>query len=344
MLIVLLGSGQGLSHGVEYQFRDDAINSIWIFPGRPACRTRACSPAATCSSRTRTTRASRRGVDGVEHITSRFYLRGHLRGPLRGTRPRPSTCAASTPTTATSRTRSSCEGRFLNELDIAEHRKVAVIGDRGARTRCSRRSRAIGKHDRDQRRSPSRSSGVFRTRAARASMEKIYLPITTAQRAFSGANRVGQIMLTTGEAPISSRPRRWREEIAQLARSGTTSPPRTRAPSTSTTTSRSSSGSPSLMRGDPPVRLGRGHRHDPGRRGRRQQHHDDHGARAHARDRRAQGAGRDALVDRRAGPAGVRARHRGRRLRRPGPGRRRARARRRASSRTRSSSATRRST
>ena len=34
MLIVLLGSGEGLSHGVEYQFRDDAINSIWVRPGQ----------------------------------------------------------------------------------------------------------------------------------------------------------------------------------------------------------------------------------------------------------------------------------------------------------------------
>lgn len=34
MLIVLLGSGTGLSNGVKDQFKDAATNSIWVFPGQ----------------------------------------------------------------------------------------------------------------------------------------------------------------------------------------------------------------------------------------------------------------------------------------------------------------------
>ena len=30
MLVVLLGAGSGLQHGAEWEFRDDAQNSIWI--------------------------------------------------------------------------------------------------------------------------------------------------------------------------------------------------------------------------------------------------------------------------------------------------------------------------
>ena len=33
MLVLLLGAGQGLQNGVEYEFRDDATNSIWIRRG-----------------------------------------------------------------------------------------------------------------------------------------------------------------------------------------------------------------------------------------------------------------------------------------------------------------------
>ena len=33
MLVILLGAGRGLHNGVTYQFRDDAINSVWVRPG-----------------------------------------------------------------------------------------------------------------------------------------------------------------------------------------------------------------------------------------------------------------------------------------------------------------------
>ncbi len=34
MLVLLLAAGNGLENGAAYEFRDDAINSLWIYPRR----------------------------------------------------------------------------------------------------------------------------------------------------------------------------------------------------------------------------------------------------------------------------------------------------------------------
>ena len=106
MLIVLLGSGDGLGHGVEYQFRDDAMNSIWMRRGQTSIPYKGLQPGRNVQFTNEDYDEIRTGVDGVEHITSRFFIRGNLRFAT-GTRPAASTCAPSTPTTSTSRRRSS---------------------------------------------------------------------------------------------------------------------------------------------------------------------------------------------------------------------------------------------
>jgi len=60
-------------------------------------------------------------------------------------------------------------------------------------------------------------------------MEKIYLPISTAQRAFGGANRVAQIMVTTGVAPLPETEAMSREIRRRLASRHTFSTDDTRA-------------------------------------------------------------------------------------------------------------------
>ena len=44
MLIILLGAGKGLRNGFEHDFRDDAINSIWLTPGQTSKSFRGMKP------------------------------------------------------------------------------------------------------------------------------------------------------------------------------------------------------------------------------------------------------------------------------------------------------------
>ncbi|MEZ4685615.1 MAG: hypothetical protein R3B47_05990 [Bacteroidia bacterium] len=43
ILVLLLGSGEGLHNGVKNMFNDDATNSIWVRPGRTSIPIRVCS-------------------------------------------------------------------------------------------------------------------------------------------------------------------------------------------------------------------------------------------------------------------------------------------------------------
>src|SRR5688572_23298435 len=72
MLVVLLAFGQGLHNNVVHEFRDDAINSIWIHPGQTSKPWEGHLPGRflqfTNEDHDRLSR-----MPGVEHITSRFY-------------------------------------------------------------------------------------------------------------------------------------------------------------------------------------------------------------------------------------------------------------------------------
>ena len=212
MLIVLLGSGQGLAHGVEYQFRDDAVNSIWVYPGQTSVPYKGLQPGRGVQFTNQDHDEIRSDVDGVEHITSRFYIGGSLSVRYRDE-------------TATFDVRSVhpghqylektiiTEGRFLNDPDIRESRKVAVIGER-VKEALFKKEPALGKTI-EINGVAFKVVGLFTDEGGENELEKIYLPISTAQRAFGGGNRVGQIMMTTGEAPLP-RTQAMSKEIGKL--------------------------------------------------------------------------------------------------------------------------------
>jgi putative ABC transport system permease protein len=199
MLVVLLGSGTGLANGIEYQFRDDAVNSIWVRSGQTSIPYKGLQPGRRVRFTNEDHEEVKVEVEGVEHITSRFYPRGeftlsygkeHGSFDIRSVHP-DHLYLENTIVTA---------GRFLNDLDLAEYRKVTAIGVR-VKEALFGEEPALGKYL-NINGIPFRVVGLFEDKGAEAEEERIYLPITTAQRVFNGANRVSMLMLTTGEATL----------------------------------------------------------------------------------------------------------------------------------------------
>jgi putative ABC transport system permease protein len=200
MLVVLLGSGNGLAHGIEYQFRDDAINSIWVRSGQTSVPYKGMQPGRTVQFTNEDYDAIKDGVPGVEHITARFFLSGQYT-VNHGNQYGNFNVRCVHPDHRFLEKTIVTEGRFLDALDLAEHRKVAVIGVLVRDALFGKGKPALGQYI-DVNSIPFKVVGVFRDEGGEGEMEMIYLPITTAQRTFNGANHVAMIMFTTGDATL----------------------------------------------------------------------------------------------------------------------------------------------
>ena len=77
MLVVLLGSGRGLEHGVDYQFRDDAINSIWVSSGQTSVAYKGLQPRRDVRFDNQDYDEVRTRVPGVEYSSARYWIFGN---------------------------------------------------------------------------------------------------------------------------------------------------------------------------------------------------------------------------------------------------------------------------
>jgi putative ABC transport system permease protein len=127
ILVVLLGCGQGLARGIEYDFRDDATNSIWMRSGQTSVPWKGLRPGRSVQLTNDDYDTIRSGVPAVDRITSRYFIRGNLAVVYRGQTGNFDVRAVHPDHQFLEKTIVT-EGRYLNPLDVEGYRKVAVIG------------------------------------------------------------------------------------------------------------------------------------------------------------------------------------------------------------------------
>ena len=214
MLVVLLGSGVGLSNGVNYQFRDDAINSLWIYPGETTLAYAGLQPGRRVQLDDDDYADARDRTEGAEHVSARFYLPGPVT-VVHGRETAAYDVRSVHPDHLHLEKTRVVRGRFLDDLDLSERRKVAVVG------------KAVQDglfHGQDPLGSQIQVNGVafkvvgvFEDAGGQSEMEKIYLPITTAQRTFNGGRRIHQLMLTVGDASLEESQRMAQQVQRRIA-------------------------------------------------------------------------------------------------------------------------------
>jgi len=199
MLVLLLGFGNGFHQGVEWQFRDDATNSIWIRPGQTSIPYKGIKPGKNIQFTNYDYEEIKRQVPGVEFISSRYYLTGEFTVRYKDKYSSFSVRSCH-PDHMYLENTIITEGRFINELDVRERRKVTAIGSEIVETLFGDEN-PIGKWI-DVNRIKYKVVGTYKDEGGENEVRTIYIPISTAQMAYGGGTKVHQIMFTTGNATV----------------------------------------------------------------------------------------------------------------------------------------------
>lgn len=203
MLVVLLGLGSGLQNNVAWMFRDDATNSIWVYGGETSMAHMG-HPVGRSIQFVESDIGRVEALPGVEHLTGRFYPPGRQAVIAWADRASAFGVRAVHPDHRFLENTLVVAGRFLNPLDLAEKRKVIVLGREVADFLFrGRPDDAILGAWVDVAGTPFRVVGIFVDEGGEGEVSQVYVPITTARTVFRGGDRVHQIMFTLGDATVA---------------------------------------------------------------------------------------------------------------------------------------------
>jgi putative ABC transport system permease protein len=200
MLILLLGSGKGLENSVHKNFESRAINSIQLYPGQTSIAYKGNKTGRDIQFDNEDFDYIKNNIKGIEFGTGRYYISGSsivaykkefASMDLRAVHPEfPKIEILNI-----------LEGRFFNRFDLEQYSKVVVLSLK-AKDELFKKEEALGKYV-TVTGVPFEVIGVFTPKNDRDKDTKtLYMPISTAQRVYSGANRLHNIAVTTGASTV----------------------------------------------------------------------------------------------------------------------------------------------
>ena len=212
MLMVLLGAGNGLANGVRYEFREQRVNSLWVYSGKTRLPHAGRGPGREVKLTNDDYERLRRTLPAIDHIAGHYYVPGeravsygpkHATFQIRGTHPDHAYLEHT----------HVVRGRFLDEMDLSERRKVAVVGARAASFLFGEQQ-ALGQYL-EIRGLPFEVIGVFQEAGAQTELDRIYVPITTAQLVYQQPGRIHELLISFGDRNLEQS-RDLAERVHQL--------------------------------------------------------------------------------------------------------------------------------
>lgn len=200
MLIILLGSGNGLENGVTKQFEQDATNSIWIYRGQTSMPYKGFKPGRRIQFTNEDYEATKINIPGIEHISSRFNV-WWGKTLSYGNEYASYDIITVHPDTKFLENVTIIEGRFLNDIDIENSRKVVAISLEVKKALFKKNHiDPVGEYIKINK-VPFRVVGIFEDGNERDN-NRVYIPISTAQKVFTGGTEIHNLAFTTGSATV----------------------------------------------------------------------------------------------------------------------------------------------
>lgn len=195
MLVMLLGMSQGLQNGIAHSFEGDAINSIWLFPGRTSLPYKGLQEGRQITF----------DNDDYDFLKAQFPEISELSGEYSVGRER---LVRYKQLTLSFQVRAMHpegrvveniiieKGRWLSDEDQKQKRKVGVIGQI-MKDKLFGDEEAVGKEIIIDGVNYT-VVGVYTDKEGEYAMRRIYLPVATAQLVYSANKKLNRMFLNSG--------------------------------------------------------------------------------------------------------------------------------------------------
>jgi len=203
VLVFLLGLGRGLDHGMRHNFAREATNGVWLIPNKTGVPYGGYDVGRRIQLDNRDYDAAKK-VAGVDHVSGAFFIKGGAMGggemmTRRGGKANSFQINAVHADAFYLEQHELIAGRFLSEADIAQKRKAAVVGRPVVQFLFEPDEDPIGQWI-VVAGVPFQVVGIFSNAQGAEQERQLYIPVSTAQLAFNGADKLGMLEMTVGNA------------------------------------------------------------------------------------------------------------------------------------------------
>lgn len=194
ILVILLGFGQGMQNGIAHEFEQDAATSVWVWPGVTTMEYKGMNPGRRIQLRNQDYNfAAVLLEDQIENKSPRVFVRDVMVNY--GNETLAYAVQGVSPQFQFIENEFISQGRFLNQQDEEGKAKVAIISNKIKREVFKELDTPIGAFL-DISGIPFKIVGVYGDVGGEREEDRIYIPVSTAQQVFNGADYLNNLSYT----------------------------------------------------------------------------------------------------------------------------------------------------